>query len=70
MNVDSTSINEMPSSSSFVDASTSKKMRVDNAQRLKTSWQKQRDKKQMKLLGGFLFVEDVPDVKNGNCIFS
>ena len=44
VNVESTSINEMPSKS-FVDAATSKKMKVDNVEHLKMSWQKQRYKK-------------------------
>ena len=42
-NVESTSINEMPSSS-FGNASTSKKMKVDNVEPLKGLWQKQLDK--------------------------
>ena len=68
VNVESTSITEMPSSS-FVIASTSKKMKVDNAEPLKVSWQKQLDKNADEAIRRFFFVEDVPDVKVGSAYF-
>ena len=66
--VESTSINEMPSSSS-VNASTNKKMKVDNGEPLKVSWQKQLDKNADEAIRRFFFVEDVPDVKAGSAYF-
>ena len=65
-NVESTSINEMPSSS-FGNAS-SKKMKVDNAP-LKMLWQKQLDKNVDEAIRRFFFVEDIPDVKVGSTYF-
>ena len=66
-NVESTSINEMPSSS-FGNAS-SKKMKVDNVEPLKMLWQKQLDKNADEAIRRFFFVEDVPDVKVGSAYF-
>ena len=65
-NVESTSINEMPSSS-FGNAS-SKKMKVDNVP-LKMLWQKQLDKNVDEAIRRFFFVEDIPDVKVGSTYF-
>ena len=48
VNMKSTFINEMPSSS-FVNASTSKKMKVDNDEPVKVSWQSNLIIMQMKL---------------------
>ena len=66
--VESTSINEMLSSSS-VNASTNKKMKVDNGEPLKVSWRKQLDKNADEAIRRFFFVEDVPDVKAGSAYF-